>query len=205
MSELNGPGASDGARPSRVIARLDRALKILIALAVFSMAALTFVDVIGRYFFNAPIPGTFESVGLLLGVVAFATFPLVTTQESHITVDLFDNFIRGRVRRWRHIAVRLGTAAMAGFMAERLWAAAIDEWANDYVTEYFGITRAPLLILMAAFCAATAIAMLVLTWRGKNRRIETYGSSGETVFTPGEVQAQRRESQTEAKPENDQC
>jgi uncharacterized membrane protein len=54
---------------------------------------------------------------------------------------------------------------MALFMAERLWAAAIDEWANDYVTEYFGITRAPLLILMAAFCAGTAIAMLVLTWR----------------------------------------
>lgn len=169
MSELSGPGASDGARPPRianpVIAWLHGALKIVIALAVFGMAALTFVDVIGRYFFNAPIPGTFESVGLLLGIVAFATFPLVTIQETHITVDLFDNFIRGAVRRWRHIAVRLGTAAMAGFMAERLWAAAIDEWINDYVTEYFGITRAPLLILMAAFCAVTAVGMLALTWR----------------------------------------
>lgn len=205
MSELNGPGASDSARPSRAIKRLDGALKILIALAVFSMAALTFVDVIGRYFFNAPIPGTFESVGLLLGIVAFATFPLVTFQESHITVDLFDNFIRGRARRWRQTAVRLGTAAMAGFMAERLWAAAIDEWANDYVTEYFGITRAPLLILMAIFCAGTACAMLVLTWRGKNARIETYGSSGETVFSPGEADAQRKESQTKPGSESDQC
>ena len=205
MSEHSGPGASDGARPSRAIRRLDGALKILIAVAVFSMAALTFVDVIGRYFFNAPIPGTFESVGLLLGIVAFATFPLVTIQESHITVDLFDNFIRGRVRRWRHMAVRVGTAAMAGFMAERLWAAAIDEWANDYVTEYFGITRAPLILLMAAFCAATACAMLALTWRGKNRRVETYGSSGEAVFSPGEAHARRERLQSETKSDPDQC
>jgi len=165
MSELNEPGVKGGARPSRIIAWLDGALKIVIVISVFSMAALTFVDVIGRYFFNAPIPGTFESVGLLLGIVAFATFPLVTIQETHITVDLFDNFIRGRARRWRHIIVRLGTAGVAFFMAERLWAAAIDEWVNDYVTEYFGITRAPLLILLAAFCAGTACAMLVITWR----------------------------------------
>ena len=163
MSEFSESGATDGARPSRIVARLDGALKIVIAISVFSMAALTFVDVIGRYFFNAPIPGTFESVGLLLGIVAFATFPLVTVQEDHITVDLFDNFIRGAVRRRRRIAVRLGTAAMAFFLAERLWAAAVDEWANDYVTEYFGITRAPLLILLAAFCAAAAFAMLALT------------------------------------------
>ncbi len=174
MNELSGPGIPDGARPSRIedearpsgaVKRLDGALKIVIALSVFGMAALTFVDVIGRYFFNAPIPGTFETVGLLLGIVAFATFPLVTIHEKHITVDLFDNFIRGALRQRRRVAVRLGTAVMAIFMAERLWAAAIDEWANDYVTEYFGITRAPLLILMAAFCAGTAVAMLVLTWR----------------------------------------
>ena len=165
MSESSEPGAQHGARPFRIIARLSGALKFLIAISVFGMAALTFVDVIGRYFFNAPIPGTFELVGLLLGIVAFATFPLVTIQENHITVDLFDNFFRGAVRRRRRIAVRLGTAAMAFFMAERLWAAAIDEWINGYVTEYFGITRAPLLIVMAAFCAATAVAMLVLTWR----------------------------------------
>lgn len=200
MNEFSGPGVKSDARPSGLVARLHGVLKVFIALCVFSMAALTFVDVIGRYFFNAPIPGTFETVGLLMGAAAFATFPLITYQERHITVDLFDNFIRGRVRRWRGIAVRLGTVAMACFMAERLYAAAADEWANDYVTEYFGITRAPLIMLMAAFCAVTAWAMLTLVRRG-----DAYRPAGESDGAPTELQAQRRESLGEAKSDQDQC
>ncbi len=162
MSDNLEPGAEDGARPT---GRIIRGLNLLVAVVLFGMAALTFVDVIGRDFFNAPIPGTFESVGLLLGVVAFAAFPMVTLGERHITVDLFDHFIRGRFRRVRDVIVTLGVAAMAAFMAERLWAAALDEWQNDFVTEYFGVSRAPLLVLLAILCAGTAVAVLVKSVR----------------------------------------
>lgn len=162
MSDNAGPGAESGARPA---SRLLRGLGLVVAVLLFAMAALTFVDVVGRDAFNAPIPGTFETVGLLLGIVAFAAFPMVTLSERHITVDLFDHFIRGRFRRVRDVIVMLGTAAMAGFMAERLWAAALDEWQNDFVTEYFGISRAPLLVLLAILCAGTAVAVLVKSVR----------------------------------------
>lgn len=145
---------------------------VAIAVAVFAMAGLTFVDVIGRYFFNAPIPGAFEIVGLILGIAMIGAFPLVTFQERHITVDLFDSFIRGRFRRARQVTVRLGTAAMAGFMAERLYAAAIDEWANDFVTENLEITRVPLLLVMAAICAFTAVGMIIITIRGLRRPVK---------------------------------
>ena len=145
---------------------------VAIAVAVFSMAGLTFVDVIGRYFFNAPIPGAFEIVGLILGIAMIGAFPLVTFQERHITVDLFDSFIRGRFRRGRQVTVRLGTAAMAGFMAERLYAAAIDEWANDFVTENLEITRVPLLLVMAAICALTAVGMTIITIRGLRQPVK---------------------------------
>ncbi len=158
MSDNAEPGAESGARPARW---LLRGLELVVAALLFAMAALTFVDVVGRDTFNAPIPGTFETVGLLLGVVAFAAFPMVTLSERHITVDLFDHFIRGRFRRVRDAVVTLGVAAMAGFMAERLWAAAADEWRNDFVTEYFGVSRAPLLVLLAILCAGTAVAVLV--------------------------------------------
>jgi TRAP-type C4-dicarboxylate transport system permease small subunit len=145
---------------------------VAIAVAVFAMAGLTFVDVIGRYFFNAPIPGAFEIVGLILGIAMIGAFPLVTFQERHITVDLFDSFIRGRFRRARQVTVRLGTAAMAGFMAERLYAAAIDEWANDFVTENLEITRVPLLLVMAAICAFTAVGMIIITIRGLRQPVK---------------------------------
>jgi TRAP-type C4-dicarboxylate transport system permease small subunit len=145
---------------------------VAVAVAVFAMAGLTFVDVIGRYFFNAPIPGAFEIVGLILGIAMIGAFPLVTFQERHITVDLFDSFIRGRFRRVRQVTVRLGTAAMAGFMAERLYAAAIDEWANDFVTENLEITRVPLLLVMAAICAFTAVGMIIITIRGLRQPVK---------------------------------
>ncbi|MGB0632197.1 MAG: TRAP transporter small permease [Alphaproteobacteria bacterium] len=142
---------------------------IVVAIAVFGMATLTFVDVIGRYFLNAPIPGSFEIVGLILGIAMIGAFPLVSFRERHITVGLFDGFIRGGARLFRNFIVRLGTAATAGFMAERLYAAALDEWANDFVTENLGITRAPLLIVMAVVCAATAVGMLIIAFRDYRR------------------------------------
>ena len=53
------------------------------------MAAWTFIDVIGRYFFDTPIPGSFEVVGLILGIAMIGAFPLVSFGERHITVGLF--------------------------------------------------------------------------------------------------------------------
>lgn len=151
------------------MARLRTLYLIFIAVAVFGMAAWTFVDVIGRYFFNAPIPGSFEIVGLILGIAMIGAFPLVSFRERHITVGLFDAFIRGGTRLFRNFIVRLGTAGMAAFMAERLYAAAIDEWANDFVTENLGISRSPLLIVMAIICGATAIGMAYIAIRDFRR------------------------------------
>lgn len=151
------------------MARLRTLYLIFIAVAVFGMAAWTFVDVIGRYFFNAPIPGSFEIVGLILGIAMIGAFPLVSFGERHITVGLFDGFIRGGARVFRNFVVRLGTAGMAAFMAERLYAAAVDEWANDFVTENLGISRSPLLIAMAVICAATAIGMVFIAIRDFRR------------------------------------
>lgn len=142
-------------------------LPATVAVAFLGMAVLTFADVIGRYFLNAPIPGAFEIVGLVLGFATMGALPLVTFRERHITVDLLDGAFRGRLRRARRTAVRLGTAAATAFMAERLLAAAADEWASDFVTENLGVTRAPLLFLMAALCAVAAAGMLIAAIRGR--------------------------------------
>ena len=136
MAENDGPGAEAGARPSsEPITWLFTALKLIVAVVLFSMAAVTFVDVIGRYVFSAPVPGTFETVGLLMGIVTFAALPLVTRAQNHITVDLFDSFIRGGVRKVQQFVILVGSAAVVGFIAERLLATAIDEHKANYVTK----------------------------------------------------------------------
>ncbi len=133
------------------------------------MSVLTFVDVLGRYFFASPVPGTFEIVGLLLGVVAFAGLPLVSNDQAHITVDLFDGFIRGRFRRVRALLVLLGSALTVAFIGYRLLMAGLDEAANNFVTENLGISRAPLIYVMAALAFLTCGLFLLMCWRQSRR------------------------------------
>jgi len=154
------------------------ALKIILAISLFGMAAITFVDVVGRYVFSAPIPGTFEIVGLLMGVVTFTALPLITRTQGHITVDLFDNLIRGRARRVQQFSILAGSALVMAFFAERLWSTAIDEYRSNFVTNYFGISRAPLLIVLSALSAATCAILLIMLWQYVTGRAETRPPGG---------------------------
>ena len=142
-------------------------LKLVAAAAIFAMSALTFVDVLGRYLFSSPIPGTFEIIGLLLGVVALTGLPLVSVNQTHITVDLFDNYFRGSFRRVLGYVILLGTALMMAFIGHRLLTAGLDEAANNFVTEDMGISRAPLIYVMAGLAFLTFLLLLRMCWRGQ--------------------------------------
>ncbi len=169
MTDHDVPGADKGARQSNW---LFFALKLLAAVMIFAMAALTFLDVVGRYVFAAPIQGTFEIVGLLLGVVPFAALPLVTHSRAHITVDLFDSFIRGKFRWVQQFSVLIGSAVVVAFFAERLFSAGIDEAGANFVTEDLGISRAPLLYGLSGLSVITTIILFVMIWQMATGKLE---------------------------------
>ena len=52
-------------------------LKWIVSLLLFLMMAITFVDVIGRYLFNAPIFGAAEMIQFLLAGTVFSGLILV--------------------------------------------------------------------------------------------------------------------------------
>jgi TRAP-type C4-dicarboxylate transport system permease small subunit len=181
---LNKMGAGNGAHSSSRGHFSDEVwlylvLKFFVATVLFAMAALTFVDVVGRYVFSAPIPGTYETVGLLMGLVTFSALPLVTRAENHITVDLFDSFIRGRFRKVQQFLILVGCATVLGFFAERLIATAIDEHDANYVTEYFGVSRAPLLIFLGLLCLLTTLILIMMIWKYLNGTLEKIEIHGE--------------------------
>ena len=161
MSEFDMPGTEGGARQSNW---LFTALKLIAAVMIFAMAALTFADVVGRYVFSLPIQGTFEIVGLLLGVVTFSALPLITYERAHITVDLFDSFIRGKFRFVQQFATLLGSACVIAFIAERFIAAGIDETEAKFVTEDLGLSRAPLLYGLSGLSMITVGILIVMMW-----------------------------------------
>jgi len=71
---------------------------------LFAMMVLTFVDVLARYLFAAPIFGAVEIVQFLLAIMIFAGFVLVNSRNAHIVVELFSVSL---ARRWPRL--------MAGF------------------------------------------------------------------------------------------
>ena len=52
-------------------------LEVITAILLFSMMILTFIDVIGRYLFNAPVYGAAEIIQILLIGVIFSAMPIV--------------------------------------------------------------------------------------------------------------------------------
>lgn len=71
---------------------VKRGLETLAAISLFLMMAITFVDVFARYFFNSPIDGSTEMIEVLLAVMVFMAFPLVSWKEENICVDLLDAY-----------------------------------------------------------------------------------------------------------------
>src|SRR5262245_52247681 len=75
---------------SEAAAWLDRALGAAAAILLFCLMLLTTVDVIGRYIFNWPIRGAFETTELLLLALIFAGLPLASRADEHVTLDFID-------------------------------------------------------------------------------------------------------------------
>lgn len=157
MPAAPGPGAT----PRRIHALrwLETALKAVVATLMFAMMALTTADVFGRYVFVAPVRGAYEIVQALLALLLFAALPLVSRDDAHINVDLFDRAIRGQLRWYRRLVILAASAAVVAFIAHRLWLLGDVFAAGNRVMGAIEIPLAPLTYAMAALAMVT-IAVL---------------------------------------------
>lgn len=80
----------------------------------FSLAAmmlLTTADVIGRYFFNAPVLGAYEITEYLMLIMVFSFLALAQSAKVHINVDIVYNHLPTRLRpileRFNHLVCLL--------------------------------------------------------------------------------------------------
>jgi len=61
---------------------------MIAAMAIFSMMALTSIDVFLRYFFRKPIPGTYEIVALLGAIAVSFAVAHTLAERGHVAVSL---------------------------------------------------------------------------------------------------------------------
>ena len=135
------------------------------AAILFFMMALTFVDVILRYWFDAPIPGGFEVTELLLASLIYCGLPLVTIRREHVSVDLFDQFIPAALHRVRDLAVQVVCTICITTLAWLMWRKARESQGYGDITSVLEIELAPVFFLGALMFVLTAVVFLVLLKR----------------------------------------
>lgn len=109
-----------------VLPPLIRIAEIITAILLFVMMMLTFIDVIGRYVFTAPIFGAAEMIQFLLAMTIFGGLCLINARDEHITVELFESQIDRWLPHVRRIVVQLFSVVVMTIIAVELFKYALD-------------------------------------------------------------------------------
>lgn len=141
-----------------------RALSVVACVMLFAMMGLTFVDVIGRYFFASPLPAAYELVSLTMPAIIFCALPLANLREGHVTVDLMDGVLPDGAKRAQAVIVNLFAAAAIGFVAWRLAVRSHDQSRFFEVTDELYLPLWPFSAGMAALSAVACAASLAAAW-----------------------------------------
>jgi TRAP-type transport system small permease protein len=129
------------------------------AVALFAMMALTFLDVIARYLFAAPIYGVVEMIQFLLALMVFVGIALVNARSDHIVVELFS---ASMARRWPRVfgawVLVLSVVGM-GLMVLGLWRATQHAASRGTASV---VLQIPLVWVIGAMAALGAIGLVLL-------------------------------------------
>lgn len=78
---------------------VEKPFDIICVTLLVTMSCITTIDVIGRYAFNSPLAGAYESNELLLALLIFAALPRVTWYKQHLSVTLIDASLSPRSKK----------------------------------------------------------------------------------------------------------
>lgn len=78
---------------------LRAGLGLVVAVCMFAMMVLMFLDVGARKLLATSVPGAVELIELLMLGVVFAGLPLVSLAGEHIVMDMLDTLLPASLRR----------------------------------------------------------------------------------------------------------
>jgi TRAP-type C4-dicarboxylate transport system permease small subunit len=143
--------------------------KILFYVGIFILAAMMFLgtaDVIGRYIFNKPIIGVFETSKLMMGTMVFLSWAYTLACRGHLTADVIFNRYPPRVRAILGFIAMFLSLGIFGLIAWQNAILAVEEWQSGQIVANIHILVAPfdfLLVLGAfLFCLECIIQMVHL-------------------------------------------
>lgn len=148
-----------------MIRRLESIVGVIAATMLFALMVITFVDVIGRNFFNRPLTGATELTEVVLALMIFMLLPGIAFRREHIVVDLIDPISNDAMRFFQTaLTVVLGGALFA-LIGYRLWLLGDRAAGYSDATPSLGIPLAPVIYAMSILAFATTIYFLALLRR----------------------------------------
>lgn len=121
--------------------RASHFIAFLSALILLWLVGLTCVDVVGRYFFRAPVTGAVELVQLSMAGIIFLSLPLMFLKNDHVIVDLFSFGQKGRTGWMITLVLNLVMVGAIFLLADRVWDYALRAYEDGDETIYLQIPR----------------------------------------------------------------
>lgn len=155
------PGRKDGGLRFWLGILPSRILGVVSCVGLFAMMLVTFVDVLGRYFFASPLPAAYELISLIMPAIIFCALPTVNLGGGHVTIDLLDTFVPAFVQRWQSFIVNLVSSGALLLIAWRLAVLSQDHHEFDGVTDELYLPLWPFSAVMSVLCLIAAGTMVV--------------------------------------------
>lgn len=152
-------------RAASLANRLALGPAIIAGFTLFFLMALTFVDVISRSVFSAPLSFSAELTEIAMAVVVFASLPMATLKGNHIVVDLLDSFFNSRGAVIRDFLVDAVCLFALAYPAYRVWTIGTRSKSYNEVTEILNIPQY-YLIYFVSIALFTCCGIYVLRLAG---------------------------------------
>lgn len=170
-------------RAASLVRAVTRALHWVAAVLIVATMLMTVANILGRWLFDVPVPGTVELTQLALVGIVFLGFAYAQLEGDHITVDLLHMRLPRLGRLVVDAIAGLVTIGVLGLLAWQLldYRAVLE--ASGRTT---GTLRVPLhLIAWIAVLGAATFLVATLTTLSHQLRGER-GSSDDTQDRAGE-------------------
>ncbi len=158
-------------------------LNSIAALVLFALMLITCVDVFGRYLFNAPLLGSTELTEMGLGIIIFASFPIISWHNEHIVVDMLDRFTPPIVHCIRTTLLNLVMAIAFFFLGQRIITLGNRSLSYGEESEYLAIPLGWVINFIGSMLWLTSITLITFGfYRSFHRYREHKAAHAGTLF-----------------------
>ncbi len=135
-------------------------LNSISGLGLIILTIITCIDVTGRYLFNSPLPGSTELTEVILGIVVFASLPILCWKNENIVVDVLDRVFSTLIRNILIVVLNLIISISLYHLGNKLLILASRAAKYGQSTEHLELKTSYFLTFMASMCYFTIFCIL---------------------------------------------